>query len=166
MGPQDDYFSKNQISKFLLNQYDVTSDVDRMGIRLNGPKIKHLPDKGSDLVSDGLVTGAIQVPGNGQPIILGVDCQSVGGYPKIATVISADLHCLGQIVAGDKVHFQAVDTQQARKALLELQKSIKSAIASFKDFMGEGAINLDALYKANLIDGVVNAYAPEDREKE
>jgi allophanate hydrolase len=75
----------------------------------------------ADIVSDGVTPGAIQVPGNGQPIILLADCQTVGGYPKIATIISADLPRLAQVKPGQMIRFQSVDAAQARQALAALE---------------------------------------------
>ena len=83
-GPQDDYFDDAAWGVFLSNTYTVSPESDRMGVRLEGKPVSVLPEKGSDLISDGLVAGSIQVPGSGLPIILGADCQTVGGYPKIA----------------------------------------------------------------------------------
>lgn len=160
LGPQDDYFSADGLNQFLTKGFKVSSDVDRMGIRLEGSKVVPLPEKGSDLISDGLVCGAIQIPGNGQPIILSVDCQSVGGYPKIATVISADLHVLGQLTPGTDIQFEAVDLKQAQTLYQNKEKLIQKSIDSIQDYYGEGAIDLDALYNSNLVGGVVDAQNP------
>jgi len=159
-GPQDDYFSPDELNAFCSNGFKVSADVDRMGIRLEGTKVNALPEKGYDLISDGLVAGAIQIPGNGQPIILCVDCQSVGGYPKIATVVSADLHRLGQMMPGQKVRFKAVDLKKAQALRLDLEQSLQKSIGSLQDYYGEGVVNVDALHGANLIGGVVDAQNP------
>lgn len=156
-GPQDDYFSEAEIERFLSNTFTASASIDRMGIRLEGTKITPLDDKGSDLISDGLVHGAIQIPGNGDPIILGADCQSVGGYPKIATIITADLHHLGQILPGSKIHFAAVDLQKAQSLLKSLEASVQSGIDSIQPFHGSGKIDMHILYSANLIDGMIDA---------
>ena len=103
MGPQDDLFSKQGLETFLTQEYTVTSDFDRMGCRLEGPFIA--PKKGSDIISDGIAFGSIQVPAHGKPIILLADRQTTGGYAKIATVYSRDLPLLAQCKPGDKVHF-------------------------------------------------------------
>ncbi len=156
-GPQDDYFSSDEMIKFCQNRFNVSHDVDRMGIRLDGSYVQSLPDKGNDLISDGLIPGVIQIPGNGNPIILCVDCQSVGGYPKIAKITNADWHILGKLIPNQKITFQLVDLPKAKVALLALEKNIKISISSIKDLLEEGAINLDALYQSNLIDGMVDA---------
>src|SRR5690606_20360177 len=85
LGPQEDYFTKAAIQAFFSGRYAVSDMADRMGFRLDGPQLQHAA--GYDLVSDGIVSGAIQVPGSGQPIVLLADAQTTGGYPKIATVV-------------------------------------------------------------------------------
>jgi allophanate hydrolase len=83
-----------------------------MGYRLEGPAIAHA--KGYNIVSDGIVTGSIQIPGSGQPIVLMVDNQTTGGYPKMATVISADIPVMARRKPGRAVRFVAVDVHEAR----------------------------------------------------
>ena len=85
MGPQDDAFTAKGIDAFLSGSYTITSESDRQGYRLEGPSIEHVA--GADIISDAILPGAIQVPGNGQPIIMMVDAQTTGGYTKIACVI-------------------------------------------------------------------------------
>jgi biotin-dependent carboxylase-like uncharacterized protein len=121
LGPQDDHFTPETIAAFLGNEYKATEARDRMGMRLEGLQLTHLTPASADIVSDGVVPGAIQVPANGQPIILLADCQTVGGYPKIAAVISADLPRLAQIKPGEMIRFQAVDATQAKQALEALE---------------------------------------------
>ncbi|HEY1246797.1 MAG TPA: biotin-dependent carboxyltransferase family protein, partial [Hyphomicrobiaceae bacterium] len=89
LGPQDDYFTEQGKRTLLESTFTVSPASDRMGMRLEGPALEH--SRGSNIVSDGIAPGSIQVPGNGLPIILLADRQTTGGYPKIATVISADL---------------------------------------------------------------------------
>ncbi len=89
LGPQDYYFASDQIAAFLERPWMVSPRGDRMACFLDGVPLTH--EKGHDIVSDGVAMGAIQVPGNGLPIILMADRQSTGGYPKIATVIGPDL---------------------------------------------------------------------------
>jgi allophanate hydrolase len=115
-GPQDDHFSPAAMADLFGQEYRVTPQSDRMGIRLDGKSLAHRAPAMADIVSDGVTPGVIQVPGNGQPIILLADCQTVGGYPKIATVISADLPRLAQAKPGQPLRFVAVDLAQARAA--------------------------------------------------
>ncbi len=89
LGPQEDAFTAAGIETFLSSAYTVTSKTDRMGCQLDGPPIEHRD--GFNIISDGIVNGSIQVPGSGIPIVLLADRQTTGGYPKIATVVSADL---------------------------------------------------------------------------
>ncbi|MDR2113392.1 MAG: biotin-dependent carboxyltransferase family protein [Candidatus Accumulibacter sp.] len=121
LGPQDDHFKPEAIADLLGGEYTATAQSDRMGMRLEGPALAHRTPALADIVSDGTTLGAIQVPGNGQPIILLADCQTAGGYPKIATVISADLPRLAQTRPGQAIRFRAVDAKEARQALRALE---------------------------------------------
>lgn len=122
LGPQDGHFKAESVEQFLNSDYQVTTQQDRMGMRLEGAQLVHATPEAADIVSDGVTPGVIQVPGNGQPIILLADCQTVGGYPKIATVISADLPRLAQLRPGQSIRFCSVNAAQARQALLDREK--------------------------------------------
>jgi biotin-dependent carboxylase-like uncharacterized protein len=115
LGPQDDRFTPEGIAAFLDGPYEVTPYSDRMGYRLKGPLITHA--RGHDIFSDGIPLGGIQVPGEGQPIVLLVDRQTTGGYTKIATVISVDVGRLGQTRPGHRVRFRQVTLAEAHAAL-------------------------------------------------
>lgn len=117
MGPQDDYFSEEGIRTFLSEEYTTTRQMDRLGARLSGPAIEHSKEAG--IISDGVAFGSIQVPGNGQPIIMLADRQSTGGYTKIASVISADIPFLAQLMPGRKVRFQKVSVSEAQDIYLK-----------------------------------------------
>ena len=119
LGPQHGHFSEDALERFLSAEFEVTTQIDRMGVRLQGEKLAHRTPQHADIVSDGVTPGAIQVPGSGQTIVLLADCQTVGGYPKIATVISADLPCLAQLRPGEALRFVAVDAAQAATARAE-----------------------------------------------
>ncbi|MEI7613097.1 MAG: biotin-dependent carboxyltransferase family protein [Betaproteobacteria bacterium] len=119
LGPQQGHFKAESVDRFLDSVFQVTPQLDRMGVRLEGPALEHISPAAADIVSDGVTPGTIQVPGNGQPIILLADCQTVGGYPKVATVITADLPRLGQLRPGQSIRFQAVDAAKAKQALLD-----------------------------------------------
>lgn len=114
-GPQDDYFAEDQKSRFLSQNWKVGKDSDRMGYRLEGETLQHLDKK--EIVSDGVCQGAIQVPGHGQPIVLLADAQTTGGYPKIATIISADLGKLAHLRASDSLKFKNVSYEEAVQAI-------------------------------------------------
>lgn len=142
LGPQDDHFKPEALSDLCNHNYQVTAQSDRMGVRLEGAALMHVTPAAADIVSDGVAPGVIQVPGNGQPIILLADCQTVGGYPKIATVISADLPRLGQVKPGQAVRFQLVDAEQARQALRRRETDWKWWVYGIRNAMA-GSTNLD-----------------------
>ena len=115
LGPQEDRFTPEGLAALLEGLYDVTPQADRMGYRLKGPVISHA--RGHDIISDGIPLGGIQVPGEGQPIVLLVDRQTTGGYTKIATVISVDIGRIGQTKPGHRVRFRRAMVAEAHAAL-------------------------------------------------
>jgi antagonist of KipI len=115
LGPQDDAFTERGIRTFLSAPYTVTPESDRMGYRLEGPRIEH--KAGPDIVSDGTPLGAVQVTGDGMPIILLADRGTTGGYTKIATVITVDIPKLAQAAPEDRVFFQAISIAEAHQLL-------------------------------------------------
>lgn len=131
LGPQDDLFTEGAVATFLNSDYTVSPRNDRMGYLLEGATITH--KGGPDIVSDALCPGAIQVPGSGMPIVMMADCQTTGGYAKIATVIGPDLAMLAQAKAGDRVSFVAcsdADAVAARISELELYQMASNARAA------------------------------------
>jgi biotin-dependent carboxylase-like uncharacterized protein len=155
LGPQDDHFTLAGLRTLLESTYTVSPAADRMGMRLNGPPLQHAA--GFDIVSDGIAPGAIQVPGNGLPIILLADRQSTGGYPKPATVISADLPALGRLTPGSKVAFQAVTIDAAEAARRQMAAMISGISGQLMVVPRKPAIDEAALMQANLVSGVVSA---------
>ena len=131
MGPQEERFTEEGIRTFLNSEYTVGQDFDRQGYRLEGEKIAHKTD--SNIISDGVVTGSIQVPGTGLPIVMTAERATVGGYTKIATVITADLPVIGQCRAGDRVRFAAISAEQAQDLLREEAKRLESLKRMFDD---------------------------------
>ncbi|MDD6094910.1 MAG: biotin-dependent carboxyltransferase family protein [Clostridia bacterium] len=123
VGPQDNMFSPEEIDKFFSSEYTVTPASDRMGIRLDGPFLNSL--NGTDIISDGIACGSVQIPSDGKPIILCADRQTTGGYAKPVTVISADMPKAGQLVPGNKVRFVRVTQEEAYKAAIERSRYIK-----------------------------------------
>jgi antagonist of KipI len=117
LGPQDDRFTDAGIRALLDSPYEVLPQSDRMGARLRGPRIEHA--RGHDIISDGIALGSVQVPGDGQPIVLLVDRQSTGGYTKLATVCSCDIGRVGQARPGQSLRFQAVGVAEAQRLLRE-----------------------------------------------
>lgn len=152
-GPQRDYFTDAAWATLLDAEFRVSREADRMGLRLDGPRLAHT--RGSDIISDAVTPGAIQVPGDGRPIVLLADCQTVGGYPKIATVIAADLPRLGHALPGQTLRFVEVGLAQALAARREAAAILAECIASMVP--KRAGFDLDALYAANLIDGVIDA---------
>ena len=110
-GTNFDYFSEDAKKKFLNKDFLVTNLADRMGIRLKGSKIENI--KNTNIKSEGLVRGVIQVPADGNPIIMLSDHGTIGGYPKIANVISADLDLVGQLTPGTNIKFKEVSLVEA-----------------------------------------------------
>ncbi len=116
LGPQQDRFTEEGVEAFIRARYTASTKSDRMGVRLTGPKVEL--SRGADMLSEGIAPGAVQVPGDGQPIALLTPRHTVGGYPKIATVIGPDLDKLAQVRPGDTVAFTEVDPGAARKLAL------------------------------------------------
>jgi biotin-dependent carboxylase-like uncharacterized protein len=111
-GPQEEYFTAAGIETFFSASYEISPDSDRMGLRLDGPEIGS--ENGTDIVSDGIVFGSIQVTSGGKPIILMADHQTAGGYAKIGTVLSLDLPKLAQARPGDTVRFVRISAEDAQ----------------------------------------------------
>ena len=124
MGPQDAAFTADAVSTFLSSIYTISMDSDRMGYRMEGPSLEHIA--GADIVSDGTTLGAVQVPGDGTPIVLLADRGVTGGYTKIATVITADIGKLGQAMPGDTVSFHKVSIEEAHAAYREQEESLET----------------------------------------
>jgi biotin-dependent carboxylase-like uncharacterized protein len=155
LGPQQEYFTEEAMATLLDAKFRISMSADRMGMRLDGPNLCHR--RGWDIVSDAIATGAIQVPGSGQPILLLADHQTTGGYPKIATVISADLPAVGRRRPGDAIRFAAVTIDEAEQLARAEEQQLAGLMASFEPVTDGGNINLASLYTGNLISGVVTA---------
>ncbi|HVC61935.1 MAG TPA: biotin-dependent carboxyltransferase family protein [Acetobacteraceae bacterium] len=112
LGPQDDFFAPETIAAFLATPWRISHRGDRMGSWLEGPLLTHA--HGYNLLSDGLVPGCIQVPGTGQPVVLLMDCQTIGGFPKLATIVTADLPRFAQCRPGSLVSFAAIGIEAAQ----------------------------------------------------
>jgi biotin-dependent carboxylase-like uncharacterized protein len=153
-GPQNDEFSEGAVKLFLDSEWKISATSDRMGYRLEGPVIKHL--HGHNIVSDGTVNGSIQVPGNGQPIVLMSDRGTSGGYPKIATVITADYGRFAQIPAGTAFRFKVVSMEEAQaeaRKFAELLRTLPDRLGSIESF----DLNVEALQDANVAGVAVSA---------
>jgi biotin-dependent carboxylase-like uncharacterized protein len=153
-GPQDDEFADEPKKLFLDSEWKISATSDRMGYRLDGPVLKHL--HGHNIVSDGTVNGSLQVPGSGQPIVLMPDRGTSGGYPKIATVITADFGRLAQMPAGRPFRFRAVGMAEAQaeaRRFAELLRTLPDRLRRFESV----DLNLDALHDANVAGHAVSA---------
>lgn len=155
-GPQDDLFCDDALSMLTAQPYVVRPASDRMGLRLAGEKLAHRD--GADIVSDGVAPGAIQVPGDGLPIVMLADRQTTGGYAKIATVISADLPGLGRVGPGAEVRFARIELDVAE----EVARSLEAEIASWPgrlDVVIPACEAIPRLIGVNLISGMIDAVA-------
>lgn len=154
LGPQHDYFSDSAVDTFFQGDFMVSADSDRIGMRLQGPPI--VQARGTAFTSDGTVTGSIQVTGSGQPIVLLPDRQTTGGYPKIATIISADLPALGRLPIGAKMAFEPVTIEAARilrRELLDVINGIRDKLVP----VSHSEVDLSAILPScNLISGVID----------
>ena len=155
LGPQDDHFTPAGIATLVNSEYAISDQADRMGMRLTGPRSSTAP-RATTSSPTASPTGAIQVPGNGLPLILLADRQTTGGYPKIATVVSWDLPRLVQSRPGTRLRFAPVERAEAVRIA-------KAADAEFRDLFAKvrpaGLAGLDSseLLSVNLVDGVVDA---------
>ena len=151
-GPQDDHFSGETLAAFLAATFTLTSAADRMAYKLNGPALAHCKD--FNIVSDGIALGAIQVAGDGLPMVLMADRQPTGGYAKIAHVCRADIGRLAQMRPGDECRFEAVEIETARAALLDLEDRIADTLAHVVPLRLVPSVA--SLAQANLVGGVTD----------
>jgi len=156
LGPQQEYFTAEAVAILLDAEFRISPSADRMGMRLDGSLLEL--HRGWDIVSDAIVTGAIQVPGSGQPILLLADHQTTGGYPKIATVISADLPVVGRRRPGDALRFVAVTVEAAEELCRAEDRRLAELVASLESVTQRPGIDLGSLYDGNLISGVVSGF--------
>jgi len=125
-GPQADYFAADALNALQSAPYRITPQSDRMAFRLDGPRLMHA--RGADIISDATPLGVLQVPASGQPILLMADRQTTGGYPKIATVIAADLPIAGQLGPGDAIVFAVCSPREAMAALIAQERAVMKLV--------------------------------------
>ena len=130
-GPQFDYFSKESQKDFFSKEYKISNLTDRMGMRLEGTIMKNVVS--ANIRSEGITKGAIQVPADGQPIILLTDYPTIGGYPKIANVTSVDYNLLIQKTPGAKIFFKLIELHEAEQLYKEHLNSILEIIKNIKE---------------------------------
>jgi antagonist of KipI len=116
-------FNASAFQHFMGDAFNVSSDSDRMGVRLDGPELKR--KEATDLISEAVAPGTIQVPPSGKPILLSGDCQTIGGYPKIAHVITVDLGIAAQLRAGDSVRFVEVSLEDSHRLLMKREHDLE-----------------------------------------
>jgi antagonist of KipI len=116
-------FNSSTLQRITSEAFAVSPDSDRMGVRLDGPELKRADE--TDLISEAVAPGTIQVPPSGKPILLLGDCQTIGGYPKIAHVITVDLGIAAQLRAGDDVRFLEVSLEDASRLLMEREHNFE-----------------------------------------
>jgi antagonist of KipI len=121
-GPQTEHFSADALDVLQSGPYTIGRQSDRMGFRLEGPRLAHADS--ADVISDATPLGVLQVPASGQPILLMADRQTTGGYPKLATVIAADLALAGQLAPADRITFVACSPQEAMAALIAQERAL------------------------------------------
>lgn len=121
-GPQRERFADEALDALQSAPYTIASDSDRMGFRLQGPPLAHR--FGADILSDATPLGVVQVPASGQPVLLMADRQTTGGYPKIATVIAADIGLAGQLGPGDTISFEVCSRRSALAALIAQERAL------------------------------------------
>ena len=129
-GTNFDYFSQEAVNKFFTEEYKVTKLSDRMGMRLEGPKLENTVN--TNIKSEGLIKGVIQVPADGNPIIMFSDHGSIGGYPKIAVVITADHDKAAQLTPGSKIKFKEVNLDEAESLFKTYTKETKNYLEKIK----------------------------------
>ncbi len=138
-GPQTEHFSADALDVLQSAPYTIGQQSDRMGFRLEGPPLTHA--RGADIISDATPLGVLQVPASGQPILLMADRQPTGGYPKLATVIAADLALAGQLAPADRITFVACSPQEAMAALIAQERALMAleGLHVVTDFGGRDA---------------------------
>jgi len=127
LGPQEDRFTAEGIDTFLSATFTVSPKSDRMGYRTEGPSVE--TKNGSDIITDGISLGAVQIPGDGHPIVMLSDRQTTGGYAKIAHVISADIPKIAQALPGQKLRFRSVSAAEAERLFLAQKKARRDLVA-------------------------------------
>jgi len=125
-GSEASAFTQTGLTTFLNETFSISPQSDRMGYRLTGPKVEHR--SGADILSSGIANGTIQVPAHGEPIIMLADRQTVGGYTKIANVITVDLPLLGQMRPGNQLRFREIQTVEAQQLLIEQSGILRDII--------------------------------------
>ncbi|MBL0253015.1 MAG: biotin-dependent carboxyltransferase family protein [Polaromonas sp.] len=159
-GPQEDYFDAESIDSFYSQEWKLSMQLDRMGYRLDGTPLLHNA-LGAEIASDGVCVGAVQVPPNGIPIVLMADGQTIGGYPKIASVITADIGRLANMRANTS-GASVASVRFAKVSLPEAHAILRAQMAAFEDWKNSikpvrdlGDFDSETLLAHNLIGGIL-----------
>ena len=160
-GPQQDAFEAAELERFFAASWTLSGEADRMGARLDGPRLRHRDAASRDIVSDAIVPGSVQVPGSGQPIVMLADAHTAGGYPKIATVVSADLPLLGTHRAGTPLRLVRVDVEAAVRHTRARASALDDHLGTLRPAPAESP-DTARLLATNLIDGVTDGRAEPD----
>ncbi len=154
-GPQDDAFDNTELASLFENTWVVGSETDRMGVRLDGQTIAHRDPNSREIVSDAILPGSIQIPGNGRPILMLADAGTVGGYPKIATVLSCDLGSVSLARPGTPLRLVRCDKLEAIERVRAAASQLDRLIAAVQPVFTTP--DTQRLLASNLIGGVINA---------
>jgi biotin-dependent carboxylase-like uncharacterized protein len=157
-GPNVEYFKPSAFETLLTSAYTIAPASDRMGLRLQGAALEHAID--GELPSQGTTAGGLQVPSGGQPILLLADRQTTGGYPRIATVIAADIAAAGRLAAGMRIRFQEVSREEAVH-LLQAQREWLASLPSLLQPVPAATLSTEHLLAANLVGGVTTGAAED-----
>ena len=157
-GPNAEYFKPSAFATLLTSAYTVAPASDRMGLRLQGPRLERAIE--GELPSQGTTAGGLQVPSDGQPILLLADRQTTGGYPRVATVIAADIAAAGRLAAGMSIRFAEVSRDEAVQLLKE-QREWLASLPSLLKPVSAATLSTEHLLSSNLVGGVT-AGAAED----
>ena len=154
-GPQAHYFAPDALKRLCDGDYVIGPDSNRMGMRLEGAEIAH--SAGYDITSEAVAPGSIQIPGTRKPVVLLADRQTTGGYPKIATVISADMPALGRLPIGAKIGFELVTAEQADEARRLYLAGLAEMSATLSPVAWQADEVAANLFNTNLVSGVFYA---------
>lgn len=153
-GPHADWFTDAALATLFAAEWTVTREADRMGMRLEGPALPRRQAR--ELLPEGIATGSVQVPHGGQPVVLLADRQTTGGYPKIATVISADLPALARALPGSVLRFAEVDVATAEAARRAQEREFLALLDALVPVTDPAGLDLASLYSENLVSGVTD----------
>lgn len=151
-GPQAHYFAPDALRRLCEDDYVIGPSSNRMGMRLEGAEIPHLG--GYDITSEAVALGSIQIPGTKKPVVLLADRQTTGGYPKIATVISADMAALGRLPIGAKIRFELVTVEKAVEARRIFLAGLANMDAALRPVAPQADEFAASLFNSNLVSGV------------